>query len=89
MFWNKNNTPQTKDVQGVKPYYLKYDGKQGYVQVVGKITKKFIAVMVNNAGEPSGKINRIMKVTDRKFFNDFGGACTQMDIKATGFHLNS
>jgi hypothetical protein len=87
MFWNKNKPPKNEDIQAVKTYYMKYDGKQGYVQVVGKVTKKFIAVFVNNPDFPSGKINRIMKVTKREFFQDFGGACTQMDIQATGFHL--
>jgi hypothetical protein len=85
MFWNKDKPPKNEDIQNVKHYYLSYDGKQGYVQVVGKITKKFVAVMVNNG---NGKVNRIMKVTKRKFFNDFGGACTQMDITATGFILH-
>jgi hypothetical protein len=86
MFWKKNKPPKTEDIQAVKHYYLSYDGNQGYVQVVGRVEKKFVAVMVNNG---SGKVNRIMKITKRKFFSDFGGVCTQLDIKATGFVLNS
>ncbi len=82
----KNRPPKTKKVQAVIPYYLTYNGETGYVQVVGRITKKFVAVVVNN---PNGKVNRIMKVTKRNFFSDFGGACTGLDIKSTGFVLNS
>ena len=76
--------PQTKDIQDVNHYYLSYDGKQGYAQVVGRIEKKFVAILVNNG---KGKVNRIMKVTNRKFFVDFGGTCTELNIKATGFIL--
>ena len=45
MFWNKNKPPQTKDIQAVKPYYLSYNGNQGYVQVVGRIEKKLNKVL--------------------------------------------
>ena len=84
MFWNKNKPPKNKDIQVVMPNCLSYDGKQGCAQVVGRIEKKFVAILVNNG---SGKVNRIMKVTKRKFFNDFAGTCTQLNIKATGFVL--
>ena len=81
--------PKTEKVQVVNPYYLTYDGKTGYAQVVGKVKKKFVAIVVNNPDTPSGKLNRIMKVVSRKFFSDLGGACTGLDIKATGFVLSS
>jgi len=84
--FGRNKPPKIKDVQAVNPYYLKYDGKTGYAQIVGRVEKKFVAIIVNN---PSGKLNRIMKVSKRKFFSDFGGACTQFNIEATGFELNS
>ncbi len=86
MFFFKKKLPQTEDIQAVNPYYLSYDGKKGYAQIVGRIEKKFVAIPVNN---PNGKINRVMKVTKRKFFSDFHGVCTQLDIEATGFVLNS
>ena len=82
----KNKLPKNKDIKVVTPYYLKYNGKTGFAQVVGKIEKKFVAILVNN---PNGKVNRIMEVTKRKYFSDFAGICTQLDIKATGFVLNS
>jgi len=79
--------PKLDKVQEVNPYYLKYNGKTGYAQVVGKVEKKLVAIQVNNPDFPSGKINRIMTVTKRKFFSDFGGACTGLDIKATEFFV--
>lgn len=82
----KNKPPKTKNVQAVKPYYLEYNGETGYAQVVGRIEKEFVAIIVNNCG---GKVNRIMKVTKHEFFSDFGGTCTQLDIRATKFVLNS
>lgn len=83
MFWKKK-PPKVNKIQKVDHYYLTYDGYTGYVQVFGKVTKKFIAVWVNN---PAGKIRRIMKVTERKFFSDLGGPCTGLKIKATEFRL--
>ena len=80
----KNKLPKNEDIQAVRTYYISYDGKQGCAQVVGRIEKKFVAIMVNNGG---GKVNRIMEVTKRKFFSDFGGVCTQLDITTTGFIL--
>lgn len=75
--------PKLSKVQAVVPYYLKYNGKTGYAQVIGRVEKNLVAIVVNNPDTPSGKINRIMKVTKRKFFSDFGGACTGLDIRAT------
>jgi hypothetical protein len=75
-----------KKVQIVSPYYLKYNGKTGYIQVTEEITKPFVAVLVNS--QAGGKVNRIMEVSNKKFFSDFGGACTELDIKATGFIVN-
>lgn len=85
MFWKKR-PPKAKNIQLVKPYYLKYDGKEGHAQVIGRVEKKFVAIEVNN---PAGKINRIMKVTKREFFSDFGDTCTGLSIKVTGFLFNS
>ncbi len=82
----KNKPPKTAKVQAVNPYYLTYNGRTGYAQVVGKVKKKFVAIVVNNL---DGKVNRIMKVGQRKFFSDFGGTCTGLDIEATSFVLNS
>lgn len=75
-----------KKVEIVSPYYLDYDGEAGYLQVVGKIKKPFVAVLVNS--QAGGRVNRIMKVVKRKFFNDFGGTCSELNIKATGFVVN-
>jgi len=85
--FERNRPPKTKDVQAVNPYYLQYDGSKGYAQVVGRIEKKFVAIMVTCSD--GSKVNRVMKVSERKFFFDFGGTCTQFDIIATGFILNS
>ena len=84
--FGKNKPPNTDKVQAVTPYHLKYNGKTGYAQVVGRVEKKFVAIHVNN---PDGKVNRIMKIKKRKFFSDFGGSCTGLDIEATDFILNS
>lgn len=81
--------PKTKHIQSVIPYHLKYDGDKGYAQVMGRVEKKFVAIIVNNPGSKTGRINRIMKVTKREFFSDFGSACTGLSIKTTGFILNS
>lgn len=85
--FGKDKPPKTKHTQSIIPYHLEYNGKTGYAQVVGRVEKKFVAVEVNNPDFPSGKVIRIMKVTNRKFFSDFGGACTGLDIKATEFFL--
>lgn len=83
--FSKKKPPNLDKVQTVNPYYLKYNGKTGYAQVMGRVEKNLVAIVVNNPDFSSGKINRIMKVTKRKFFSDFGGACTELNIKATGF----
>lgn len=75
-----------KKVEIVRPYYLKYDGKVGFAQVTGNIQKPFVAILVNSQG--GGQVNRIMEVSKRKTFSDFGGTCTGLDFKATGFIVN-
>jgi len=80
-----NTKPTTKNTRFVKPYYMQYDGKSGYAQIIGKIEKKFVAIKVNNN---AGKINRIMKITKRKYFSDFGQTCTELHFKATPFTLS-
>lgn len=87
--FGKKKPPKTKHIQSVIPYYLEYDGNKGYAQVTGRVEKKFVAVVVNNPDSKTGKINRIMEVTKRKFFSDFSSACTGLNIKATGFILNN
>ena len=82
VMFGKKKPPKLSKVQVVNPYHLDYNGKTGYAQVVGRVEKKLVAIVVNN---PSGKVNRIMKVIKRKFFSDFGGACTGLDIEATEF----
>ena len=91
MFWKKRKSkatdvPQNKDIKEVRPYYLKYNGQTGFAQVMSRIETKFVAIEVNN---PSGKVNRIMEVTEREYFSDFGGTCTGLKFKATGFVFNS
>ena len=81
--------PKTKHIQSVVPYHLEYDGKTGTAQVMGSVEKKFVAIEVNNPDFASGKVKRIMKVTKRHFFSDFGSACTGLTFKATGFILKS
>jgi len=83
MFWKKKS-PKMEKVQKVTTYFMRYDGETGYIQVADKVTKKFVAVQVNN---PAGKVWRIMKVTKREFYSDFGCTCTGLDIKATEFIL--
>ena len=73
-------------VQLVKPYYMKYDGRKGYAMVATEVTKKFVAIEVNAAG--GGKIWRVMKISDKKLFSDFGGTCTSMDIAAIAQIIN-
>ena len=87
--FGKKKPPEAKDTQSVVPYYLEYNGKEGTAQVVGRVEKKFVAIEVNNPDFASGKVKRIMQITKREFFSDFGGACTGLTFKATGFILNS
>ena len=74
-------------VQLLRPFYMKYDGKAGYAQTYGHVHRKHVAISVN-AGR-GGKHRRVMKVTSNKNYQDFGGTCSMIDIKATRFVLEN
>ncbi len=78
--------PNISNIHVVKPYYLKYDGETGWAQVIGEITKPYISIKVNS--RTGGKIDRIMKITKRAFFSDFGGCCSSLHFKRTDLILN-
>ncbi len=80
-----NPLPKRKDVDVIKPYYLDYDGTVGFAQVMRDVEKKHVGILVKDAeGNP---FTRVMKVTDRESFSDFGGTCTGLHFKRTRFEI--
>ena len=86
MFKFFNKKIKIEDVHVVKPYYMKYDGETGYAQVMEKVTKTHIAIKVNLKG--GGTINRVMKITKRDYFSDFGSCCSSLHFKRTDLVWN-
>lgn len=88
-FFKKIGTPKTDDICRKSTMHMDYDGKKGYALLMHRVTSKYIAITVNNSSHPDGKVQRIMKITERSFYQDFGCTCTSLRFVATKFSYNS
>lgn len=82
-FIKKAMLPKLKDICRNSTMHMDYDGKKGYAMIMHRVTSKYIAISVNNPNTPSGKVDRIMKITERSFYQDFGCTCTSLRFLAT------
>ena len=81
-----NAPPKREEVEQVDPYYTKYDGDRGSAQFSSRVGSDYIALFVNSSD--GGKVLRVMKVTSRRFFFDFGTTCTEIGFERTDHILS-